>query len=217
MKTLVKLSLATGIFLVLAITSPVFSQTPDGLTPAEENVCEPLTEATPGLYGLCVAYCEAHDADLISPQGDPSELKMPDQRILNKYNRKKKESDPPMPCVLDESGDDSLGDCPCWTAVQLDQMMPPNTNFDYNLPNACQASSSASVLENYENGDDGRIFQIAIYAFEGCTVSNDAGIPGGPPSGFAFPTAEEKDACMTLLANHARKYSISGVVWDCFN
>lgn len=217
MKTLAKLSLATGMFLALAVMSPAFSQTPDGLTPAEEDVCEPLMEATPGLYGLCVAYCEAHDADLFSPQGDPSELKMPDQRILNNYNRKKKESDPPMPCVLDESGDDPLEECPCWTAIQLDQMMPPTAYFDYNLPNACNASSSSSVLENYENGDDGRVFQLAIYAFEGCAVSNDSGVPGGPPSGFAGLTSEEENACMTLLANHARKYSITGIVWDCFD
>lgn len=217
MKNLKRLVLTTSALLILAVSSPTFSQTPDGVTPAGENVCDPLTDATPGLYGLCVAYCEAHDADLFSPGGNLEELKMPDQRILANYNRKKKETDPAMPCVLDESGDDPLEECPCWTAVQLEEMMPPTANFDYNLPNACKASASSSVLENYENGDDGRVFQLAIYAFEGCAVSNASGVSGGPPSGFASLTSEEENACMTLLANHARKYSITGIVWDCFD
>ena len=39
------------------------AQTPDGETPAEEQVCDPLRAdgVTKGLYGLCVAFCEAHD------------------------------------------------------------------------------------------------------------------------------------------------------------
>lgn len=217
MKTLIRKTLATGTVLILAITSPAFAQTPDGLTPAEENICDPLTEATPGLYGLCVAYCEAHDAELISSQGDPDELKMPDQRILDNYNRKRKESDPPMPCVLDDNGGDPLEECPCWTAVQLEEMMPPTANFDYNLPNACKASSSSSVLENFENGADGPAFRLAVYAFEGCAVSKYRDYLGGPASGFLDLTSEEEEACVTLLANHARKYSIPSVVWDCFD
>jgi len=36
----------------------VMSRTPDGATPAEEDVCDSLTGAA---YGLCVSYCEAMD------------------------------------------------------------------------------------------------------------------------------------------------------------
>lgn len=212
-----KLSLVTGALFIMVISSPAFSQTPDGLTPAEESVCDSLTDATPGLYGLCVAYCEAHDADLFSPHGNPDELKMPDQRILDNYNRKMKESDPPMPCVLDESGDDPLEECPCWTAVQLEEMMPPTANFDFRLPKACDASSDASVLENFENGWDGPAFQLAVVNYEGCSVSKYANYLGGPPSGFSGLTSEEETACKTLLADHARKYSITNLVWDCFD
>lgn len=41
--------------------SPAFAQTPDGETPANEGVCDELIGLTPGLYGLCVAFCEAQD------------------------------------------------------------------------------------------------------------------------------------------------------------
>ena len=48
---------------LLLIAAPGFASTPDGMTPAEESVCDELHEATPGLFGLCVAYCEAQDCD----------------------------------------------------------------------------------------------------------------------------------------------------------
>jgi hypothetical protein len=90
----------------LALSAAV-AQTPDGDPPAEESVCDPLLGPgiTPGLYGLCVAYCEAHDADDVSDLEavcNPS-----DDKILDNYNRKKTDMDPPMPC--------RQPDCPCWT------------------------------------------------------------------------------------------------------
>ena len=100
MKTLKGTALAWYLPVLLVLALPAHAKTPDGVTPAEEDVCDPLRNATPGLYGLCVAYCEAHDAELISPQGNPDELNRPNQRILANYNRQKKESDPPMPCAV---------------------------------------------------------------------------------------------------------------------
>lgn len=216
MKTLIQTLFATVVLVMLAIAPPAFSQTPDGLTPAEENVCDPLVDATPGLYGLCVAYCEAHDAELLSLYGDPNELNVPNQRILANYNKKKTESDPAMPCVLQEGGEEPLEACPCWTAVQLEEMMPPITNYDYNYPNACSASSS-TVLENFEYQASGPAYQLAVYPYEGCAVSKFGGYVGGPPNGFSGLSPEEEDSCTTLLTNHARKYSNPGVVWDCFD
>ncbi len=57
---------------VLAIlASPVaYAQTPDGQTPAEETICDQLqvTGVSKGLYGLCVAFCEAQDlANITGP------------------------------------------------------------------------------------------------------------------------------------------------------
>jgi len=41
------------------------AKTPDGQTPAEETVCDPLSGAQ---FGLCNAYCEAMDCDSDEPQ-----------------------------------------------------------------------------------------------------------------------------------------------------
>jgi hypothetical protein len=65
-------------FGLLTVSMPVYSQTPDGQTPAEEVVCDPLMEdgVTKG-------------------------------RILANYNKKKQDGDPDMPCILvQESGDE---------------------------------------------------------------------------------------------------------------
>lgn len=95
-------------------TGSAFAQTPDGSTPFNEGICEPLFLLTPKLYGLCVAYCVALDCDIVDGAvqcGNP-----PDPRILELYNRLKRPFDPPMPCVL--------GECPCWTEEELDAMIP---------------------------------------------------------------------------------------------
>ena len=63
MKTMIT---AAGMILLTGLASlsgSVMAQTPDGETPANEGVCDVLIGATPGLYGLCNAYCEAQDLD----------------------------------------------------------------------------------------------------------------------------------------------------------
>lgn len=94
--------------------------TPDGQTPAEETVCDPLKAdgVTKGLYGLCVAFCEAQDyADINVPtteaEFDSLETYAPSGRILANYNKKKEPLDPPMPCIVVQPP------CPCFTAEEL--------------------------------------------------------------------------------------------------
>ncbi len=53
------------IVFALGFAGVAVAQTPDGETPANEGVCDELLIATPGLYGLCVAYCEALECDLV--------------------------------------------------------------------------------------------------------------------------------------------------------
>lgn len=100
-------TIALAIHCQLPTTS--FAQTPDGETPASEGVCDPLIGGTPGLYGLCIAYCEAQDLD--AEQG-----KSPSMKLLELYDRRKTDADPPMPCVQDP--------CPCWTEEDLDVALP---------------------------------------------------------------------------------------------
>lgn len=81
------------------------AQTPDGETPANEGVCDVVQGGTPGLYGLCVAYCEAQDLDLIGDKETPN------NKILANYRKKMRAGDPDMPCIQVP--------CPCWTGEQL--------------------------------------------------------------------------------------------------
>ena len=78
--------------------------TADDETPANEGVCDALQGGTGGLYGLCVAYCEAQDLDAF-------EVEPPRSKILENYNRKKQTGDPDMPCMQIP--------CPCWSAEEL--------------------------------------------------------------------------------------------------
>ncbi len=106
--------------LLLAFGSAALAQTPDGQTPAEEYVCDVLKEdgTTKGLYGLCVAFCEAQDHASISESITEEELAsleaaIPSGRILENYNKRKKETDPAMPCIKVEEP------CPCWTEEEF--------------------------------------------------------------------------------------------------
>ncbi len=98
---------------------PATAQTPDGVTPANEEMCDVLVDATPGLYGLCVAMCEAQDCEAeLNPftgevEFDPS-CKPSAEHLLANYNKKAGPSDPRMPCVKVA--------CPCWTEAEIDNI-----------------------------------------------------------------------------------------------
>ena len=87
----------------------IFAQTPDGATPANEGVCDGLRAdgVTKGLYGLCVAFCEAQDMDVWGELTDP-----PRGRLLELYEKKRGDGDPDMPCIAQNT-------CPCWSAEEV--------------------------------------------------------------------------------------------------
>jgi hypothetical protein len=97
------LVLLTGL---AGINGSALASTPDGETPANEGVCNPLKVdgITKALYGLCIAYCEAQDLDTFDKEP-------PSTKILENYNKKKTATDPDMPCVQVP--------CPCWTDAEL--------------------------------------------------------------------------------------------------
>ena len=92
-------------FSISLFTTTIVAQTGDGETPAEENVCDGLLVEgiTPGLYGLCVAYCEAE------AHGNGNGI----ERILVNYNRRRQDNEPEMPCLEPEAA------CPCWDDTLL--------------------------------------------------------------------------------------------------
>ena len=102
---------------------PASAQTPDGETPANEGVCDGLFGLTPGLYGLCVAFCEAQDAEATFVDPATGEVtfaagsKPSNPKLLEIYDKKKAVDDPPMPCV-----NVVANECPCWTEAELDEV-----------------------------------------------------------------------------------------------
>lgn len=101
---------------MLLLSGGIYAQTPDGETPANEGVCDQLIGGTPGLYGLCVAFCEAQDCYYDETQSMQCEV--PNQKILKNYNKKKSAGDPEMPCLV---GQPPV--CPCFTYEEAAEML----------------------------------------------------------------------------------------------
>ena len=64
MRTVLRVTL-TALFCLAFLVPSTMAKTPDGLTPAEEIVCDGLEGAA---FGLCNAYCEAQDCDILDPE-----------------------------------------------------------------------------------------------------------------------------------------------------
>jgi hypothetical protein len=130
MKTLMKklfiLTMLVTAIAAFTVAAPATAQTPDGETPANEGVCDVLIGSTPGLYGLCVAFCEAQDCEVTY---DPStdevtfdpDCKPSNPKILENYNRRMQPDDPDMPCV-----NYVVSECPCWTEEELNEVADAN-------------------------------------------------------------------------------------------
>lgn len=85
-----------------------YATTPDGVTPAEESVCDGLPGA---LWGLCVSYCEAMDCHLEEPHASEQAC----QRVADNYAKQseKRGYSTLPPCLdLDEDGVDDIVEPP---------------------------------------------------------------------------------------------------------
>jgi len=169
-----------SVFLVLSFFSlfalPAMAQTPDGITPAVENACDGLKAPgiTKGLYGLCVAYCEAEASS---------------ESVLRNYNRKKKETDPEMPCL------EVVVACPCWSTDALAAAEGPSS---------CVASEGG--INGSEYLDFSSLTFAAFYLIPGSETASGcfsiSGALGGEPAGIEDPelTPEEAASCLASLA-----------------
>jgi hypothetical protein len=123
-----------GLFVVMltAAFGVALTETP----PAEEGICDPLQDATPGLYGLCVAFCEAHACvpDL-NAENPLAHCRPGSSKVLAAYERKMQPGDPEMPCYPQEQP------CPCFTADQVDLLQPQVDYF-----HSCDSEGSYKEL-----------------------------------------------------------------------
>lgn len=118
---LILLSLCLGLVPALGVA--------DEFTPAEEEVCDYLLgpEYSPGLYGLCNAYCEAKDCDELGELEDQprSCRRLHANFVVNATGPE----DPEEPPCLDDVQEPMVPACPCWPA---DNEMP------FGIPDALQ-------------------------------------------------------------------------------
>lgn len=102
MKKLINVLLITTIF--ISYVSISFAETPDGVTPAEESICDILLKEghNENVWGICNAFCEAKDCDSqkIFDKSCSQLLK----NFIKKTNNKI-----PLPCLPDNFCTDHLG------------------------------------------------------------------------------------------------------------
>lgn len=157
------------------VSGSAMAQTPDGETPANEGVCNVLQGGTPGLYGLCVAYCEAQDLDLVGDKETPN------TKILANYRKKMKAGDPDMPCIQVP--------CPCWNADQLANVGA------YGTP-TCNVSTTVAQVRFLSPG----INQQAT-ADLNASICRFVDTKATPPISLRFTiTAEEAKSCHDQIA-----------------
>jgi len=148
-KTTITNTLAAGALALLVSISgiaPVSAQTPDGETPANEGVCDGLLGMTPGLYGLCVGFCEAQDCEATF---DPAtgqvtfdaSCQPSSPKLLENYNKRSQPGDPPMPCV-----NVAEDECPCWTEAELDLIADGETEV-------CVVGQTFAIIVGPDGGD----------------------------------------------------------------
>ena len=187
-----------GASLILVLYSAMTNaQTPDGETPANEGVCDQLVGGTPGLYGLCVAYCEAQDHTDAVPSDPPA------RKILDVYNKRRKIGDPEMPCIQ--------APCPCWSEDDLDVTMPtltacvdfigdPQLQVDA-LTISGPAPSSLNAARFSVNNTSATIDHCLF-------VVQQSGLPNSGISRILTITKEDGEICEASIRDHAASLGV---------
>lgn len=93
----------------------------------QHEVCKDLKDGTPGLYGLCVVYCEAQSCDAKAAAAGLCTRQRFNERVLENYNRKKAHGDPDMPCLEKTA---SVSPCPCLTEQEAVDTTWDNCSID---------------------------------------------------------------------------------------
>lgn len=200
---------------LIALAAPAaFAQTPDGETPAVETICDPLLHnASPGLFGLCVAYCEAKDCNSNPVAVAQCQAENPGDpwgvhscgcgRLLDNYNRKRQAGDPEMPCIQES--------CPCFDAEFLaNELSAVTVCIDTSVPrreqtlvNGSDSDGCRAIAQTFRTfGNAGNSIAVVCQA-----VDNDI----DPANGQCVNTLStlqsglsgvEFEACQDLILAH---------------
>ncbi|MEJ2131833.1 MAG: hypothetical protein P8Y95_09500, partial [Gammaproteobacteria bacterium] len=127
--------------LCLVVSSAAMSADgqPDALPNSPEDICAELLDATPGLYGICIAFNVGMACEPDFSQEDPfADCPGGSQVLLDLYEKRRGAGDPPMPGLG--------GDCPCWTSGELAALRHP----DAQDTTQCFLDSNASGNTNLD-------------------------------------------------------------------
>jgi len=171
--------------------------------PSGGGVCDTLKGGTPGLYGLCVAFCEAQDL------GDPAiaDGKQSAFSLLTAYERKRGPDDPDMPCLADqprEGPPPPQAECPCWTVEDLRMALPQ--------PTRCQTGSDYMVAsQEAATGVSVASLEFPIFQFSRVCQLQD-GINGSVDEKFIMGLDDAAvEGCKALWTYHAEETNCPGL------
>lgn len=173
----------------------------------DKSVCEDVRYGTPGLYGLCIAYCLGADCDAQTQKA--AACKPPRESILSNYDKKKQEGDSDMPCRI------SFGDsqCPCFTANDLQDLgldpslvcSPPDTmeggQFLRIDGAACSPNNVAGAADYVIGGDgvENTCFYRRVDTLDCSEIGSDMA--------DATITEAQADHCFQLLLDFCGPYA----------
>jgi hypothetical protein len=156
--------------------------------PPQDGVCSELKGGTPGLFGLCVAFCEAQDL------GEAGEIDTNESAmsLLANYDRKRRAGDPDMPCLAPEAS------CACWDAATLEAALPS--------PDECRVTATKLYARQETAGVRSYAEANASNSFFGNYCDIQDGVSG---SGFTMwqplLSGTELAGCKTLWMRHAKR------------
>lgn len=123
-------------------------QAADGLTPATNETCDSLAGEKPGLYGLCVALCEAQECggtlnpdktvtldETCGPSADD---------LLRNYIKLARGTETPLPPCIEAA-------CPCWSEPEIDNIggyLAGDRSLDW----CFEGSSSVGIIGHSTDG-----------------------------------------------------------------
>jgi hypothetical protein len=171
--------------------------------PAGEGVCDSLKGGTPGLYGLCVAFCEAQG---LGGPGEGEEVQSAFS-LLTAYENKRGPEDPGMPCLVEQPQQlppPPEAECPCWTVETLRLALPQ--------PTGCQAGSGyVAMSQEASTGTSIAMMQFPETQFSRVCQLQD-GISGSVESKFIMNLDDVAvEGCQSLWNYHAQETNCPGL------
>ena len=177
-----KARLTLAFALLLACTGAALAQTPDGMPPPLETVCDMETGAA---YGLCNAYCEAMDCESDAPNASATACSKVRTKFQNITGRD-------VPCELT---------CPCTSIPEFTAILA-GVNFCFEL------GLTHTLLSEGPNPPDVPYIEAEADTFNGKFLCGYVNFQSG--SVIRLPlTPQEYTDCRQVLHNAAASRGVT--------